>query len=80
MENTAYNDPKDEHITNNDTAITNKDGDNNLEKGEQPTEQEKPDSERVETVTPDNENGDPGPPDEEENTSNKGQGPAGENL
>jgi hypothetical protein len=79
MENTL-NDPKEEQITNNDTSVTNKDGDNNLEKGEQETEQESPDAERVKTVTPDNENGDPGPPEEGEDTSNKGKGPAGENL
>lgn len=76
MEN---NNPKDEQITNDDTAVTNKDGNNNLEKGEQPTEQKKPDAERVPTVTPDNDSGDPSPP-KQENTSNKGQGPAGENL
>lgn len=80
MENTAYNDPKNEQITNDDTAVTNKDGNNDLEKGAQPTEQNKPDAERVPTVTPDNDSGDPTPPKKEENTSNKGQGPAGENL
>ena len=79
MENSAYNDPKDDQIINKDTAITNKDGDNNLEKGEQPTEQNKPDEERIPTVTPDNDNDEPISP-EEENTSNKGQGPKGENL
>jgi hypothetical protein len=36
METTAYNDPKDDQITNADTSVTNKDGDNNLEKGEPP--------------------------------------------
>ncbi|MDB5032378.1 hypothetical protein [Mucilaginibacter sp.] len=76
MENTAYNEPKDDQITNDDTAVTNKDGDNDLEKGEQPTEQNNPDEERIPTVTPDNDNDDP----EDENTSNKGQGPKGENL
>jgi hypothetical protein len=74
------NDPKDEHITNDDSAVTNKDGDNNLEKGEQPAVEDESDSERVKTVTPDNENGDPGPPDEESDPSNKGKGPADENL
>jgi hypothetical protein len=62
MENVQSRDPKDDQITNKDDSITNKDGDNYLEKGEQPTEQNKPDKERVPTVTPDNENGDPGPP------------------
>ena len=72
-------DPKDDQITNDDNAVTNKDGDNNLEQGEQPAKQSKPDAQSVETVVSDNENGDPGPP-EEENSSNKDQGPAGENL
>ena len=62
MENTLLNDPKDEHILNKDDSVTNKDGDSYLEKGNQPVEQKKPDQERVPTVTPDNENGDPGPP------------------
>jgi hypothetical protein len=65
METTELNDPKDEHITNKDDSITNKDGDNYLEKGKLSTDQEKPDKERVPTVTPDNDNGDPGPPAEE---------------
>jgi len=62
MENVRSEDPKDEHITNKDDSVTNKDGDNYLEKGAQPTEQKKPDQERVPTVTPDNDSGDPGPP------------------
>jgi hypothetical protein len=62
METIEQTGPKDEHITNKDDSITNKDGDNYLEKGKQPTDQDKPDKERVPTVTPDNENGDPGPP------------------
>jgi hypothetical protein len=85
METTAYNDPKDDQITNNDTSVTNKDGDNNLEKGEQPTEQDNTDPVRVPTVTPDNDSGDPTPPkkgenNQDETASNKGQGPKGENL
>lgn len=59
-------DPKDDKITNKDDSVTNKDGDNYLEKGEQPTDQKKPDKERVPTVTPDNDNGDPGPPAEKD--------------
>lgn len=62
METTTSNDPKDEHITNKDDSVTNKDGDNYLEKGKLPTDQDKPDPELVPTVTPDNENGEPGPP------------------
>jgi hypothetical protein len=79
MKSAVINDPKDDKITNKDDAVTNKDGDNNLEKGEQPTDQKKPDKERVPTVTPDNDNGDPGPP-AEESSSNKDGGPAQENL
>lgn len=72
-------DPKDEKITNKDDSITNKDED--LKKGEQQNEQNKPDQEHVPTVTPDNENGKPGAPeDEEESSSNVGQGPGVENL
>lgn len=58
MENTEENNPKDERITNDDNAVTNKD---ELEKGNQPTKQDKPDDERVPTITPDNDSGDPGP-------------------
>jgi hypothetical protein len=79
MESDKVKDPKDEKIINKDTSVTNKDGDNDLEKGVQPTDQKKPDQERVPTVTPDNENGNPGPP-EDESTSNVGQGPSVENL
>lgn len=68
METTEQMEPKDEHITNKDDSITNKDGDNYLEKGKQPTDQDKPDKERVPTVTPDNENGDPGPPAEKKDS------------
>jgi hypothetical protein len=62
MGNVQLRDPKDEKITNNDDSITNKDGDNYLEKGGEPTDQNKPDKEQIPTVTPDNENGDPGSP------------------
>jgi hypothetical protein len=63
--------PKDEKITNKDDSVTNKDGDSYLEKGELSTDQEKPDKERVPTVTPDNDNGEPGPPAEEESSKTK---------
>jgi len=61
MENIQVRGPKDDQIINKDDSVTNKDGDNYLEKGEQPTDQKKEDDPRVRTVTPDNENGDPGP-------------------
>ena len=65
MESEVRSDPKDEQILNKDDSITNKDGDNYLEKGEQPTDQNKPDPKRVATVTPDNDNGEPGRPAED---------------
>lgn len=40
---------------------------NTTEKGQQAEVQDKPDEQRVKTVTPDNENGDPGPPAEAAN-------------
>jgi hypothetical protein len=48
-------------------------------KGNLPKEQKKMDTPRVKTVTPDNDNGDPGPP-ADKDSSNKGKGPKGENL
>jgi len=53
--------------------------DSNLAKGKQSTVQNKPDGKRVPTVTPDNDSGKPGAP-ANKNSSNKGQGPKGENL
>lgn len=53
--------------------------DSSLQKGKQAGEQNKPDNERVKTITPDNENGDPGAPSQQD-SSNKGKGPSGENL
>ncbi|HVW13094.1 MAG TPA: hypothetical protein VHB54_04695 [Mucilaginibacter sp.] len=71
MENNALNAPKDDRITNKDESVTNADGDSYLEKGKQPGEQKKPDEVRVPTVTPDNENGDPGPPDQDKEAEEK---------
>jgi hypothetical protein len=59
-----------------DKAKTN---DSNLQKGTQAGEQNKSDRPRVKTVTPDNDNGDPGAP-AQKDSSNKDKGPAGENL
>jgi hypothetical protein len=84
MENLENTDPIDDQITNQDDAVTNKDGDNNLEQGEQSQEanvQDSPDSERVTTVTPNNDNEDPTQAgDVDEDSSNKDGGPAEENL
>ena len=49
-------------------------------KGTLANEQKKPDPPRVKTVTPDNDNGDPGAPAPKIDSSNKGKGPKGENL
>jgi hypothetical protein len=82
METANNNDPKDEQITNDDKAVTNKDGDNDLEQGEAPVDphEANSDADRIQTTSPDDNLGDPTPSKEEENISNKGQGPAGENL
>jgi hypothetical protein len=61
-------------VKNQKANIVNK----NLAKGKQATVQSKPDSKRVTMVTPANDSGKPGPSSEE--SSNVGQGPAGENL
>lgn len=53
-------------------------GDSELSKGSTPDVQNKPDEDRVDTVTPNNDSGTPGPSTEE--TSNKDGGPSEENL
>jgi hypothetical protein len=79
METTAYNnDPIDDQITNDDNSVTNKDGDNELEKAEPPLSEVDSDVDRP--ATPDDNMGDPTPLKEDEDNSNKGQGPKGENL
>lgn len=62
MEHVKARGPKDEQITNRDDAVTNKDGDNYLEKGAKPTDEAKKENVQVPTVTPDKNSGDPGPP------------------
>ncbi|MBC7400910.1 MAG: hypothetical protein H7289_13290 [Mucilaginibacter sp.] len=82
METTAYNDPVDDQITNNDTSVTNKDGDNDLEQGQQPIEQNNSDPARVSTVAPENYNEDTASEtnSEDDISSNKGEVPKGETL
>ncbi|HWZ35295.1 MAG TPA: hypothetical protein VNW51_04010 [Mucilaginibacter sp.] len=82
MESTAIEDPKDEQITNDDTAVTNKDGNNDLEKGKQPDVQDNPDEERLTDFTAYSDDcGDTSVHDPvDEDTSNMGQGPKGEDL
>jgi hypothetical protein len=77
MENVQVKDPKDEKITNQDDSVTNKDGKNNLEKGDQSSIPNKPEKEKAPTEITDNDS--PGIL-ADEDASNKGQGPAGENL
>ncbi|MES2375136.1 MAG: hypothetical protein V4553_01080 [Bacteroidota bacterium] len=79
METTAYNDPIDDQITNDDNSVTNKDGDNELEKAEPPLSEDDIDVDKI--ATADDNMGDPTPlKEEDEDHSNKGQGPKGENL
>ncbi len=68
MENT---DPKDEQITNDDNSVTNKDGDNDLEKGQPPSPLKGAQNEQ-----PDTDADDETLPEEEEDSSNVGKGPA----
>lgn len=58
-----------------DDTIGENSGDSGMDTG---GVQNKPDPTRVETVTPDNDNDNLGP--STESSSNKGQGPSGENL
>ena len=93
--NTA--DPRNKDVANYDSTDNSDDtlgdnkGDAALAKGNEPGTQDKSDDPRVKTVTPDNDNGDPGPSTEKPitnssaeqpitNSSNTGQGPAVENL
>lgn len=83
----SNNSPIDEQITNDDNSVTNKDGDNMLEKEEGANVQDKPDDVRVPTVTPGTEDNDPtddviedNKGEDETDPSNKRNGPKGENL
>ena len=93
--NTA--DPRNKDVANYDSTDKSDDtlgentGDSALDKGNEPGTQDNFDGPLVKTVTPDNDNGDPGPSTEQSvtnssaeqpitNSSNKGQGPSGENL
>ena len=92
MEN-LNNDPIDDQITNDDHAVTNKDGDNILEQEEGANVQDKPDEVRVPTVTPGANAESATPKNDEEvsaedskdtqkdvDPSNTHDGPKGENL
>jgi hypothetical protein len=79
MKDLQVKSPKDEKITNQDDAVTNKDGDSYLEKREQPANQAGLDKEMVPAVSPDNVNGKPGPP-AEDDSQKKDNDPNKENL
>ncbi|MBS7565274.1 hypothetical protein KHS38_12745 [Mucilaginibacter sp. Bleaf8] len=55
-------------------------GDSELSKGNTPNVQNKPDDTRVDTVTPDNDSGTPGPSTDETSNKPSDGGPANENL
>ncbi len=76
MKSAEVKDPKDNKIINKDDSVTNNDNDNVTEK-EQATDQKKEDKEPVLAVISDNDNAGILA---DESASNKGQGPAGENL
>jgi hypothetical protein len=78
MESAGVKVPKDDQITNKDESVTNKDGNNNLEKGEQPNAENNKEQKDVKAVIPSNDN--PELYETTDESSNKGQGPAGENL
>ncbi len=77
MESAAVKNPKDDQITNKDSSVTNKDGNNNLEKGARKDSQ-KESKDQSGTIIPSNDN--PELYEAADESSNKGQGPAGENL
>jgi hypothetical protein len=76
MKSAEVKDPKDNKIINKDVSVTNKDSENDVEK-EQGTDQKKNDKEYLLTLISDNDNAGILA---DESASNKGQGPAGENL
>ena len=83
MESLENLDPIDDQITNNDDSVTNKDGDKMLEQEEGANVQDKPDEVRVPTVTPGSEPTEVTSEDDKdqaEESSNKDEGPKGENL
>ena len=77
MESAAVKNPKDDQITNKDSSVTNKDGNNNLERGARKDSQ-KESKDQPGTIIPSNDN--PELYETADESSNKGQGPAGENL
>jgi hypothetical protein len=76
MKSAEVKDPRDNKIINKDNSVTNTDSEHMVEK-EQTTDQKKADEEHVLTLISDNDNAGILA---DESASNKGQGPAGENL
>lgn len=82
-ENENVQDPNEEKTTAQNDNPGNDDigenaGDSELSKGNTPNVQDKPDDTLVDTVTPDNDNGTPGP--STDDSSNTDGGPSEENL
>ena len=77
METVSVKNPKDEKIVNKDDSVTNRDGNNTIEKDIKSDYENQPAKEEKLTELSDNDS--PGIL-AVENASNKGQGPAGENL
>ena len=73
MKSAEGKNPKDEHITNKDDSVTNRDGNTMLEKGTAKKTEDK-----AATIILSNDN--PELYETVDESSNKGQGPAGENL
>ncbi|WP_158827966.1 hypothetical protein [Mucilaginibacter lacusdianchii] len=71
--NGQNDDPKNDNIGENA-------GDSQLSKGSTPNVQDKPDDTRVDTVTPDNDSGTPGPSTDESSNKQSDGGPSTENL
>ena len=77
METVSVKNPKDEKIVNKDDSVTNRDGNSTIEKDIRSGNENQPVKEEKLTELSDNDS--PGIL-ADENASNKGQGPAGENL
>ena len=78
METSENNNPKDDQITNQDDSVTNSDS-----SAEEPNKHPEPEQEvakEIPTVTPNNDGAPTPAQPEDEDTTNKGKGPSGENL
>ena len=76
METVSVKNPKDEKIVNKDDSVTNRDGNSTIEKELRSDNENQPKEEKLAELS---DNDSPGIL-ADENASNKGQGPEGENL